>query len=109
MDNLNQRFLEVSELLSNIDTFVLSIMGLALLGIVYDLVRKKRRLYKEIGANLAIGIGNILLGLTSYGLIFLITLWITEQIAFTKIPVNIWTWVMAILVADYLNGYSLYR
>jgi sterol desaturase/sphingolipid hydroxylase (fatty acid hydroxylase superfamily) len=101
MDSLNQRFLEVSELLSNIDTFVLSIMGLALLGIVYDLVRKKRRLYKEIGANLAIGIGNILLGLTSYGLIFLITLWITEQIAFTKIPVNIWTWVMAILVADF--------
>jgi len=108
MDDLTQRFSEVSGVLSAIDVFALFILGLSLLGVAYDFVRKKHREYYEAGANLAIGIGNGLLSLTTFGLIFIITLWIAEQFAFSAIPMNIWTWPIAILLADF-SYYWMHR
>ena len=108
MNDLNKRFSEVSELLNIIDIFTLCIISLGLLAIIYDRISNKARVYRETGANIVIGIGNILLNLTSYGLIFIIALWITEQAAFTDIPINNWTWALAILAADF-SYYWMHR
>jgi len=106
MDPLTQRFEAVSGLMSNIDVFVLSILIFGLIGIVFDLITKKQRRYQEV--NITIGVGNGLLGLTAYGLIFVIALYGVEQIAFFQIPINLWTWVLAILVADF-SYYWMHR
>ena len=73
-----------------------------------QLEKKKQRSYKEASANIIIGITNGLLNMTFYGLIFVITLWFAEQVAFNDIPVNLWTWVMAIIAADF-SYYWMHR
>jgi len=108
MDELSIRFLEVSHLLTAIDIFSISIIALGIFGILYDLLRRRTRQYYEVAANISIGIVNGLLGLTFYGLIFILALWLVEHIAFFKIPINGWTWVLAIVVAD-LSYYWMHR
>ena len=108
MENLNQRFQALSYWFEWIDNFTLIIMLFALAGIVYDIARRKKRSYKEAGANVAIGIGNGLLGLTAYSLIFIVTLYVAEQFVSWKISVNTWTWVLAIFVADF-SYYWMHR
>jgi len=108
MEDLEQRFIAVTYLLDIIDTFTLIIMGFALLGIGYDVVRKKERSYKEVTANIAIGIGNALLSLTVYGLIFIVTLYIAEDFSMWHIPQNIYTWVLALIIADF-SYYWMHR
>jgi len=108
MEDLEQRFIAVTYLLDIIDTFTLIIMGFALLGIGYDVARKKERSYKEVTANIAIGIGNTLLSLTAYGLIFIVTLYIAEDFSIWHIPQNIYTWVLALIVADF-SYYWMHR
>ena len=108
MDNLEQRFEAVSAWLTAIDTFSSLFLGLALLGILYDFIRKKRYSYKEVKANLIIGAVNSLLNMTGYGMIFILTLWLSEQIAITKIPTNTYTWIMALILADF-SYYWMHR
>jgi len=101
METLEQRFEQVSTWLIIIDSFVLMIMSLALFGIAYDYVSQRQRSYKEVSANVLIGVGNTLLNLTSYGLIFIVTLYIASEVSLWQIPVNTWTWVFAVIVADF--------
>ncbi len=108
MENLNQRFQTLSYWFEWIDNFTLIIMLFAFAGIVYDIAIRKKKSYKEVGANIAIGIGNGLLGLTAYSLIFIVTLYAAEQFVSWKIAVNTWTWVLAILVADF-SYYWMHR
>ncbi|HIO92447.1 MAG TPA: sterol desaturase family protein [Leucothrix mucor] len=108
MDMLELRFSEVANLLEMIDIFGLIIISFAFIGIAYDALKKKQRSYKEASANIIIGITNGLLNMTFYGLIFVITLWFAEQVAFNDIPVNLWTWVMAIIAADF-SYYWMHR
>ena len=105
---LELRFSEVANLLEMIDIFGLIIISFAFIGIAYDALKKKQRSYKEASANIIIGITNGLLNMTFYGLIFVITLWFAEQVAFNDIPVNLWTWVMAIIAADF-SYYWMHR
>lgn len=108
MENLNQRFQALSHWFEWIDNFTFIIMVFAFVGILYDFVRRKKRSYKEAGTNVIIGIGNGLLSLTAYSLIFIVTLYVAEQFAPWKIPVNTWTWILAILVADF-SYYWMHR
>lgn len=102
MENLEKRFQALSNWFEWIDNFTLVIMLFAFAGILYDFIRRKKRDYKEVGANVAIGIGNGLLNLTAYSLIFIVTLYVAEQFVSWKIAVNTWTWILAVLAADFL-------
>lgn len=108
MDQIEQRFLAVAELQNAVDAFAMIIMVFTACGIAYDLMSNKQKSYQEVVVNIVIGISNGLLSLTVYGLIFIITLWFAEQVAISKIPVNIWTWVLAVLVADF-SYYWMHR
>jgi len=108
MENLENRFDSVNTIFNVIDIFTMTLLGLAVLGIVIDLLCKKKRSYKEVAANFSIGLGNNLLNRTSYGLIFIVVFWITEQVAFTQIPINIYTWIIAVLLADF-SYYWMHR
>ncbi len=108
MENLENRFDSVATIIDLIDIFTITLLGLAVLGIVIDLLRKKKRSYKEVLANFSIGLGNYLLNRTAYGLIFIVTFWLAEQVAFTIIPINIYTWIVTLILADF-SYYWMHR
>ena len=108
MEMLELRFAGVEHWMDIIDMFNTVIIGFAFIGIGYDFLSKKRRGYKEAGANILIGIGNIILSAVLFSLIFIVTLYMAEQVAFWKIPVNGYTWILAILAAD-LSYYWMHR
>ncbi len=108
MEMLELRFVGVEHWMDMIDMFNTVIIGFAFIGIGYDFLNKKRREYKEVGANILIGIGNIILSTVLFSLIFIVTLYMAEQVAFWQIPVNGYTWVLAILAAD-LSYYWMHR
>jgi len=108
MQTLEQRFEALASWLGMIDTFTLIIMLFAFVGIMYDVLTKKKRMYREAGANVLIGIGNGLLSLTAYGLIFIVTLWLVEQVVLWHIPINVYTWILAVMAADF-SYYWMHR
>ena len=108
MQTLEQRFEALASWLGMIDTFTLIIMLFAFVGIMYDVLTKKKRMYREAGTNVLIGIGNGLLSLTAYGLIFIVTLWLVEQVVLWHIPINVYTWILAVMVADF-SYYWMHR
>lgn len=108
METLEQRFDAVASWLGMIDAFTFSIILFAFIGIIYDLIKKKKRSYKEASANITIGMVNGILSLTAYGLIFIVTLWFAEQVALWQIEVNIWTWMLALITADF-SYYWMHR
>lgn len=108
MQTLEQRFEALASWLGMIDTFTLIIMLFAFVGIMYDVLTKKKRMYREAGTNVLIGIGNGLLSLTAYGLIFIVTLWLVEQVVLWHIPINVYTWILAVMAADF-SYYWMHR
>ena len=67
---------------------------------VWDIFKKNRNLGETI-ANVCIGLGNILLERTLYGLVFVIALFITEMFAPFSIPYTWWSWGLALVLADF--------
>lgn len=101
MTNLEIRFDAVTSWFHIIDLFVLAILAIAVVELVWDLVTRNKQSLWETAANVLISSGNIVLEKTAYGLIFLVGLLIVESIVFIKLPINIYTWVIAIILADF--------
>ncbi|MEP1931238.1 MAG: sterol desaturase family protein [Roseibium sp.] len=75
---------------------------------VWDLVSGNRQSLKETGANVVIGIVYNLLERTFYGLILVGAIFLAETFAVFDIPMNWWSWVLALLAAD-LTYYWMHR
>ncbi|WP_420573531.1 sterol desaturase family protein [Kordia sp.] len=76
-------------------------LAIILIEIVIDFIKKRKRSWKDTGANIAIFVMNQLLEksiIGSIGVIFLIPI---SWIAPFEIPMNIWTWIVAFFVADF--------
>lgn len=67
----------------------------------WDLITRQRSNARESLANFTIGIVNILLERTAYGLVFILGLFWAESLTSLTIPLTWWSWVLAILVADF--------
>lgn len=76
---------------------------------VFDTL-SKREMYelKDTFSSLAMGIGNVLTGLITKGVIFAVYMWIYQFRIFTLEPNQWWVWV-AILFADDLSYYWFHR
>lgn len=76
---------------------------------VFDTLNK-RELYevRDTFSSLAMGIGNVLTGLFTKGLIFAVYLWIYQFRVFTLEPHHWWVWV-AVLFADDFSYYWFHR
>ncbi|ABC31045.1 Sterol desaturase [Hahella chejuensis KCTC 2396] len=108
VDNLQARFDDAGVWLELIDLSLLAALCLVGAGVCWDIVRKRWEPLREKLANIAVAIGNILLERTLYGAVFLIALWLVEPLAWWRIPVNGWTWALALLAAD-LSYYWMHR
>ncbi len=101
MENLFARF----EAFQSTFEWLEVIGGLFLLAIVsetlWDVLCKRRKRLKESFSNFAIALGNVLLERTAYGLVFIVGLLFAEYFAFADIPFTWWSWVLALLLADF--------
>ena len=79
------------------------LINLSLIGfeIILDLFTSKERRWKDTGANIVIFIMGQLLEKTAFGLIGLICLMPFHWLSPFAIPMNAWTWVLALIVADF--------
>lgn len=92
---------------------VLEIIGAFFLVLIvsetlWDLITKQRGSARESLANFAIGIVNLLLERTAYGLVFILGLFWAESLTSLTIPLTWWSWALAILVADF-SYYWMHR
>ncbi|MEM7208208.1 MAG: sterol desaturase family protein [Pseudomonadota bacterium] len=68
---------------------------------VWDLVTRTRTSIKETAANYVIAGVNLLLERTVFGLAFIAGLFLASYFAAATAPVTWWTWLLAILMADF--------
>ncbi len=101
MDDLELRFEAVSGALEILGLYSLAMIALAVIEILWDLAFKQRPGWKETAANIVIAAVNSLLERTAYGLVFIVALAIAESFVPTRLPVNAWTWIAALLLADF--------
>jgi sterol desaturase/sphingolipid hydroxylase (fatty acid hydroxylase superfamily) len=74
---------------------------LTIIETIYDVSTTRRTGWQQTLANVTIEIGNRVLDNTIIGAIFLIGFLVTEQFAFSEIPVNWWTWMLVIICVDF--------
>jgi len=101
METIETRFAEFAPWFDWLTYAALAFYGLMVLAIVWDMFTRERSGPGETVANFAIALGNLLLELTILGAVFVIGLLLAEFIAPFDLPVNIWTWVLAVLAADF--------
>ncbi|WP_420547011.1 sterol desaturase family protein [Curvivirga sp.] len=99
--DLENALYEYGYLLEYADIFSLFVIILMFAEIGWDVFKKTGRGWKETAANFAIALGNIAIDRITYGLVFIIGLVLIAPYAFFEIPVNIWSWITAIIVADF--------
>jgi sterol desaturase/sphingolipid hydroxylase (fatty acid hydroxylase superfamily) len=74
---------------------------LTIIETIFDVTTTRRTRWQQTLANITIEIGNRVLDNTIIGAIFLIGFLVTEQFAFSEIPVNWWTWMLVIICVDF--------
>lgn len=101
MDDLELRFEAYTDSLELLGLYGLAMIALAVVEILWDLAFKQRPGWKETAANVVIAAVNSLLERTAFGAAFIIALAIVESFVPYQLPVNPWTWVAAVLLADF--------
>jgi len=99
---------EESQIMTFVGYFFLFNITIVAFEILLDLFTSKKRRWGDSGANIIIFILNQLLEKTAYGLIGLIGLMFVHSFISWEIPMNIWTWIAAIVLAD-LTYYWMHR
>lgn len=99
---------ENSPIMIFIGYFFLFNLFIVLFEIFLDLLTSKKRRWGDSGANIVIFIINQLLEKTAYGAIGVICLMPIHWLISWEISLNVWTWVMAIVLAD-LTYYWMHR
>ncbi|WP_282605382.1 sterol desaturase family protein [Pelagibius sp. Alg239-R121] len=101
MDNLESRFDAYAGPLEILGYYGLAMIALTLIEILWDLAFKQRSGWKETVANITIAAVNSLLERTAYGAVFIIALFLAESFVPYQLPVNLWTWFAALVLADF--------
>lgn len=102
IETVETRFLALFDLFQLVEIAGLVLLMLAVTETLWDLVTGSRSSLRETGANTVIAIVNALLERTVFGLVFVVGLAVTEAFASTRLPMTWWSWVAAVLLADFL-------
>ena len=79
----------------------LAFIVLTVVEIFWDRINGDRPKLAETGANIVIAAVGEVLNRTAYGLVFVVGLFLAEPFALLDIPMNWWSWGLAILAADF--------
>jgi sterol desaturase/sphingolipid hydroxylase (fatty acid hydroxylase superfamily) len=101
MADLDARFLVYADLFDILGIISIGFLILIAMETVWDILTGRRGKIRETLANAAIAVGNFLLDRTVFGLSFIIGLSVTSALAFFIIPLTWWSWVLAVIAADF--------
>ncbi len=101
MDPIELRFAEYSGTLAVLEYVGLFFLILIVSESLWDIITGRRGQWKETASNFTIAIVNALLERTAYGLVFFIGLILVEPFAFITIPKTWWSWLLALIAADF--------
>ncbi|KAG1668229.1 C-5 sterol desaturase [Nymphon striatum] len=101
MDSIEAQFAEFSGVLNILEIVALIFLLAITSETIWDIVFGKRKKWGETFANFAIAIVAAVLERTAYGAVFVVGLVIASLFAFAEIPHMWWSWVLAILLADF--------
>jgi len=99
--NIEDSFERFAYLFEYAEIFSLFVILMMFVEIGWDIFTKTKRGWKETAANIVIEIGNSLLGRTVFGLVFIVGLVLFVPFTMFEIPVNIWSWIAALILADF--------
>ncbi len=99
---------EKAPIMQYVGLFFIFNMSLVTIETLVDLITRKKRRWKDSGANFVIFILGQLLENTLFGTIGILCLLPFQWLTPLSIPVNGWTWALAILVADF-SYYWMHR
>jgi sterol desaturase/sphingolipid hydroxylase (fatty acid hydroxylase superfamily) len=99
-DNILDRFEAFNGPFAALEIVSLIFLAAILIEAAWDIFTAQRKA-KETFANFAISIGNALLDRTIFGVVFIAGLVIVESFVSWRLPVNWWSWGLAILAADF--------
>jgi sterol desaturase/sphingolipid hydroxylase (fatty acid hydroxylase superfamily) len=95
----NSTLLPISQAIENLATVLLFII---VAEVLIDYLSGRKRNYRETIANFGVGIGNTILTSTIGAVIGLFALMAIAQFRFFALEVNIWTWILVVLFADFM-------
>jgi|TARA_R110000744_G_scaffold173503_1_gene292258 sterol desaturase/sphingolipid hydroxylase (fatty acid hydroxylase superfamily) len=101
MNYIDKQFEAFADVLGVLEAIGLGFLLLIIAETLWDFSIKKRVSLKETTANFIIAIANHLLDRTLFGLVFILGLFIAQTYAFFTISTAWWSWIMAILMADF--------
>lgn len=101
MDPITKRFSEFQDTLNILEYVGLFFLVLIVSETVWDFLRNERKSLHESFSNFAIALGNVVLERVVFGVVFLAGLIVAEYFAFWKIPLTWWSWVLAVVLADF--------
>ncbi len=101
MVDINARFLAFTDLFDVLGIISIGFFVLIIMETVWDILTGRRGRMRETIANAAIAAGNFLLDRTVFGLSFVVGLSIASSFAFFAIPLTWWSWVLAVIAADF--------
>lgn len=99
---------ENAEIMTFIGYFFIFNTSLIFVELILDFFTSKERRWKDTGANIVIFIINQLLEKTTFGIIGVLFLIPISWFAPYTIPMSIWTWILAVVVADF-SYYWMHR
>jgi sterol desaturase/sphingolipid hydroxylase (fatty acid hydroxylase superfamily) len=95
----NSNFLPISQAIENLATVLLFII---VAEVLIDYLSGRKRNYRETIANFGVGIGNTILTSTIGAVIGLFALTAIAQFHFLTLEMNVWTWILVVLFADFM-------
>lgn len=101
MDPIAKRFSEFQGTLNILEYVGVFFLVLIVSETVWDFLRNERKSLRESFSNFAIALGNVVLERVVFGVVFLAGLIVAEYFAFWEIPLTWWSWVLAVVLADF--------
>ena len=101
MTEFDTRILEYNNFFTIIAIISVIFYALTMLETIYDLSTKRRLKWRQTIANISIEIGNRLLDNTIVGAVFVIGFLTAEHLTVLEIPVNGWSWILALICVDF--------
>ncbi|MBW4510646.1 MAG: sterol desaturase family protein [Scytonematopsis contorta HA4267-MV1] len=99
---MSQAMANVSGLSAYLEQFAALMLGVTIAEVVLDFFFNQKRSYKETFVNVGIGVIHDLLSNTLANAVVLIGLVMFVPLSPIQLPINLWTMVLAIFIADFL-------
>ncbi len=103
---------------AHLGTFTVSLQLLDIAGLVFlilivggslgDFISGTSQRLKENALNYLIAVGNVILDRTIFGVVFVVALFSVEELVSFHLPVNWWSWILALVLADF-SYYWMHR